>query len=856
MMVLRLAWRLARGQSARVWLLVACIALGVSARVCVGSFSAAIERALVREARPLLGADLEVASNQPLSADEERELLAALPAGARVLPQLRFTTMALAVDSGLARTVEVRAVAAGHPLYGDVRVAPGDLAQLFGSEAVVFVEGALLAQLDVAVGSSVRLGAEGFRIAGVIEEEPGLGANPFSLGPRVLISLARVADTGLDAGGARLRHARLIAMEPQQVAGVVEALRERWQLPERSPTGFGGRIENERGLGLRTAAQASASTARIYDRVGDFLRVIALAALLLGGIGVASLVRGYVAEQRDTVAMLQVLGATPGRVTTIFLIQSGILGLVGGVIGAVAGALLQNLALLAARSYLPVPADLGIDVAAMAWGVVLGAGVAVCFAAVALAGMHGLRPAAVLRGDQASSAGWWRTLAVSAAVTAAVMVLAAVEARSWRTGPAVVAALMVGGLVTAAMGWILLRLPGMATRGLRGRWFGLRHGLRNLTRPGFRPLAAVVAIAAAAQLLAAMATYRASVSADLAAGAGNNRPGWFCIDLQSDQVQEFTTFVREKYGVEVDTSPMVRARLRTINGSEPEMAEGRSRATREAERGQFMRGREQRLSWRDQLGPDETIVAGHWMGDDPMLIEASLEQRFAKDIGARLGDVLSFDIQGVPLQATVTSIRAVRWANLRPNFFILLSPHALGDAPQSWVAAIPRITDARAAGLVGALTIRFPNLTVFDVGEIGERLGTVVEHIGLTVRLLGYFCLAAGMLVLVGIGIGTAWARRSDAALLAVLGGTRRTLALSIIGEFAALGLIAGGCGLLLGLLHARVVLATMFELQLVVPWMELGLLLGAIVTVGMAAGLIACRQVFTLRPLAVLREE
>lgn len=851
MLTLRLAWRLARGQSARIWLLIACIALGVCARVCVGSFSSALDRALTREARPLLGADLEIASNQPLSTEQEDDLAGILPSGARTAVQVRFTTMALAEDNGRARTVEVRAVDPGHPLYGTVVVTPGRVDDLFGSAPVVFVQQELLDQLGVEVGSVLRLGAEGFRIAGVISDEPGLGANLFAMGPRVLIARARLADTGLDGGGARLRYARLIAVDPAAVADVVKNLRTRWKLDERMNVGFGGRIENEQGVALRTAAQASGSASRIYDRVGDFLRVIALAALLLGGIGVASLMRGFLTESRDTVAVLQVLGATPARILRVFLWQSALVGLAGGIIGALAGVALENLLLVLGRSFLPVPADLGVDLPVMAWGILLGLVASVGFAAFALMAVHGMRPAAVLR-DEAVTGGGWRTWIVGVVLLVVALVVAGYEARSWRTGPMMVGALTVGATFTALICWPALYLPAIVARLVARGAFGIRHGLRNLTRPGFRPLAAVVAIAAAAQLLGAMATYRASLTADIVQGGDGQRPGWFSIGLESDQVADFKAAVRHQTGVEPLLSPMVTARLKGINGTQPDTDGG---ATREAERNRFMRSREQRLSWRNDLGPDEVIVEGRWMADQHDGVEASLEKRFAGNIGAKLGDVLTLDVQGVPITATVTSIRAVRWLNLRPNFFILLSPHALEGAPQSWVAAVPKPDDGRGSGLVAALATRFPNVTTFDIGELGGKLGVVIERISLAVRFLGWFCVGAGILVLIGIGIGTGRQRRGDAALLAVLGGTGRTLLASITAEFAALGAIAALCGLGFGVLHATVVLVGGFELDLVVPWDELAVIAVGIVAVGVLSGLAACRSVFTSRPLTVLRD-
>jgi putative ABC transport system permease protein len=490
----------------------------------------------------------------------------------------------------------------------------------------------------------------------------------------------------------------------------------------------------------------------------------------------------------------------------------------------------------------------------MLWGVALGVGVAVGFAALVLVAILGMRPAALLRDDQGASAGRWRVLVIALVLIGAVMVVAGVEARSWRTGPLIVTALIVGAICTAVIARLVLGLPQRLARVvLAGRGFGVRHGLGNLTRPGFRPLAAVVAIAAAAQLLAAMATYRASLSYDIDSGGEGRRPGWFCLGIEADQLEPFSALVRTTAGVEAQLSPMVMARLKSINGAEPRTERG---ATREAERGKFMRGREQRLSFRSELSPDERLVLGTWMSDDESRVEASLEQRFAGDIGATLGDVLTFDVQGVPVTATVTSIRAVRWANLRPNFFVLLSAHALRDAPQAWIAAIPRTDDGRGGGLVAALAERFPNVTCFDIGELGGKLSVAIARIDLAVRFLGWFCLGAGVLVLIGIGIGTGRQRRGDAALMAVLGGTRRTIIASILAEFATLGALAAGCGLVFGVVLARVVLVTFLDLHLVVPWLELALVALAIVVVGAVSGLAACRSVFTRHPLGVLRDE
>ncbi len=858
MLTARLAWRLSRGQAARLWLLVACVAIGVAARVCVGSFTGTVERALAREARPLLGGDIEIAANQPLSADKRSELDEAMPVGSRIQGQLHFTTMGSCAENGRARPVEVRAVDPGHPFAGDIHVADQrgeahDVTPLFGDEALVYVQRELLPQLGATRGGTLRLGATSFRIAGELIDEPGLGANPFALGPRVLIARSRADGTGLVGTLARVRHVTLVVLpEPAGTELLANALRERWNISKDDAGGFGGRVGGESGIAIRTARQAQQSVARTFDRMTDWLRLVSLIALLLGGIGVAALVRGFVTEHLDAMATLQVLGARPGLVVRVFLIQAAGVGVVGGLIGGLIGTLAQDILVMLLAGWLPAGSGLAVDWRALSWGLALSIATAIGFAALPLAAMRGLRPLAVMRGDGSAGGGLAATAALSLLLLAGFMVIAALEARSWVLGPMFVGILAVGSAINAGLG--ALSLWSIARLKPRLFGFGIRHGLANLGRPGFRPVAALVALAAAAQLLATMTAHRASLDRELDLTGRSSLPGFFAVDVQDDQVDDFRALLAKEFKLsDVALSPVVRARLTAINGATPS---GGDDATREAERNRFMRRREQNLSWRN--APDELaehISAGRWMSSDGKRVECSLEQRFAKNIGAKLGDTLAFDVQGVPVDAVVTSLRTVRWASLRPNFFVLLSPHALIGAPTMWIAAIPQVQPDDRARLPGVLAAHFPNVTAFDIADTGARVTAVIDRVVLAVRGVAALALVAGLAVLIGVALSTARARRTDASLIAVLGGGRRTLLASLTAEFAVLGLVAAALGSGQGVLHAWAV-AAWFELRLTVPLGELALLAGGIALAATIAGVLACRQAITAPPLAVLRDE
>ncbi|MBA2479588.1 MAG: hypothetical protein H0V44_02915, partial [Planctomycetes bacterium] len=773
-----------------------------------------------------------------------------------------FVTMAACARTSLSHTVELRAVSPGYPLYGTLRVAGAsgqgiDSTALFGDAPAAFVQSDLLDQLQARIGDELRLGRASFTIAGVLLEEPGVSANPFTLGPRVLISRAHVVATGLAGPGARVRHATLVACpDPLAADRTVASLRARWKLPNDAPTGFGGRAESPSGMVVRTARQSQDSLSRFFDRLGDFLGLVSLTALLLGGVGVASMVRGFVAERLDSVATISVLGASMTRVMRVFVLQAIGIGLIGGLIGGLAGTLIENALALALRGTLPIQIGFGVDLTSVAWGVALGVVTAGYFSALPLIEVRALKPLAVMRGDTAAPTARWPAFATMVVGVAGFTAVAAFESRSLVVGPLFIAALVVGALTL--QGISRLALPLIARSPLRRLGFGVKHGLGNLARIGFRPASAVVAIGSSALLFGSMMLHQASLQHELDPSRRGGLPSLFAIDLQPDQVEDFRALLaREGVTGEVALSPIVKGRYR--GRGDAARGEGTTGTTpgltREQQDGRWARNREQNLSYREALGPDESILSGQWLSDDPDRVEASLERRFAQRLGVDVGDVVDFDVQGVAVQAEVTSVRAVRWGGLRPNFFILLSPHALRDAPQTWVASVPAMEDARRSRVQSAVTAAFPNVTLLDISSIAVKIRDIVERITVAVKFMGLFCLLAGLVVLVGIGLSTARERVLDAALLKVLGGGNRTLVASLASEFAALGLVGASAGLVLALAFGWILVEQVMDLTLAIPWLRLAGLLVAMGLISALAGLAACRRVFTARPLEVLRE-
>jgi putative ABC transport system permease protein len=879
---LRLAAGFLGGQASRTWLSVFCVALGVAACTGVGAFLASLDASLARESRLLLGADIEVSGREPLSKARVGELLKLLPAGSRISERVSLLTMAstLPGNPGGRRTrlVQLGSVDRAYPLAGRLEV---DAAQ--GSPdasnlqrgARLFAQRELCVELGLGVGGKLRLGSRVFTLAGILVDEPGLGASAFSLGPRVLIGAGEAAAAGLTGFGSNVSYETLVALpDASQTESVASQVRRHWGI-SKLPYAH-GQPPPSGTLSLRTPKDAQDDLRRFFDRLADYLGLVSLAALLLGGVGVAGVMRGFVREAAVPSGILRAVGATPAMLRAVFAWQVLALGALGGVLGAALGWGGQVLLASALGDFLPVVLRASFSLRPVAWGLFLGLLTALAFGMEPVLAAGGRSAAALLRDEDPPLPPRWRRVCglplrppwdaalvwrlVCGLIFAGV---AALQAHSWLRGPGSFAALALGAWSLRSMGARLLpRLAALRGSSLlpRGRpGFALRHALANLGRPGLRAGAGVVALGCAALLLGVLAVYQHSLLAELDPARERGRmPDLFMIDVQKTQVNPLKALaVSVAPGTRLQMSPMVKARYRGKLGEpDPAGSPAAHAATREQEDSRALRDREQNLSWRDQLGPDESLAQGTWMDPRGRDVEASLEQGYAERLGVGLGDVLRFDVQGVEVQARVSSLRKVDWAGFQPNFFVLLSPWALRDAPQTWIASAAHVGGpARIQALQSAVVDRFPNVTLFEVAHVAAKILAILDKIAAAVRLVALGSLATGLMVLAGLALATARTRRAEAALLKVLGASQGQILAATAWEFGLLAALAAALGLGLSLLFGWVLLVKVFELEYGVPWLQLAALALLFTATGTLTGLAASWQVYRAAPAEVLRE-
>jgi putative ABC transport system permease protein len=841
---LRYAGRELRGAFGRLIFFTLCLSVGVAAVVAVAGLSDSMDETLRAEARKLLAADLVVEGSRPLPEELDGEL-ASIPGAIRTLVK-ELPSMVASNDAAEARSVlaELKAIDGDYPFYGDLELdPPGRLDRVIDAEQVV-VAPPLLEQLDVAVGESIRIGEAAFTIAGLVRREPDSLGMSFTLGPRVLMSAAGLARSGLERFGSRIQHRALIKMPAgssrQETAAAADRLRR--SLPDVAY------------LSIETYAEAQPTVRGSLRRAENFLGVVALLSLLIGGIGVAQAVRAWLAGRMDAIAILRSLGTRPREVLMLYLGQTFVLGLLGSLLGVAAGVAIVAAAPLVAGDLLPVVPGQPLRPLAALRGLALGVGVALLFSLPALLAVRRVPPSRVLRVDAEplppSRPAWWGATIL---LFAGICGMAILQSGSTARGLQFAAGLMVAAGVLALAAGLLSRFVGRVPRRFSRIW--VRHGLAALSRPGAGTLGAMVALGLGVLVVLSMYLVQSGLGRQLEADLPDDSPTAFLIDVQPSQWSGVRELLAGERALSVDSVPVVMARLAAIDGRPiDDLVEELDANRAEEGRRRWVLTREQRLTYMERLPADNVVVRGAlWSAPDRP--EISVELGFAEDLPVDVGSVLTFDIQGVPIDLHVSSVRTVEWERFGINFFLVVEPGVLDEAPQTRVVAT-RLPDLGEQRVQDRLAASFPNVTLLDIRAILEKIATIVARIGLGVRLLGGFTVLAGIAILAGTVSAGAARRAREVALLKTLGMTRRGVIAVFSVEYALLGLVSGligsaGAGLLAWAMLTRgMEIAWSFD-----PIAHLAAVAGSVVLT-VVAGIATSSRALTRRPVEVLRTE
>ncbi len=818
---LRRDWR-----SGELRILVAALVIAVASITTVGFFTDRVQQVMRAQGNELLGADLVLASSDPLDA---KYAARAAENNLRTARTLSFRSAALAGER--MQLVEVKAVSASYPLRGALRVSPRAFVRDFETRSVpargeVWVGVRLLQSLDVQIAGAIRLGEAAFTITRVLSYEPDRAGDLFNIAPRVLMNIEDVPATQLIQPGSRVRHRLLLAGERDDVQVFRTWLRPRLATRERLLTLEEGRPQLRRAL----------------EKARQYLGLAALASVLLAGVAVAMAARRFARRHLDTAAIMRCLGATQGIIIKLFAWEMAWLALAaslgGAALGYAAQAVLARLLSGMVAGALPMP-----SVTPALIGVPMGVIVLIGFALPPLLALRHVSPLRVLRRDMGFIAP--SNLAVYGVALAAMTALMAWQVRDLRLLAYVLGGVMVTLVLLGAVAYFLVRIM----NGLRGRvGVAWRFGLANIARRGRASTAQIVAFGLGIMVLLLLSIVRGDLLEGWRRTIPEQAPNQFLINIQPDQVAGLRVFLGKRGVTAPDLYPMVRARLLAVNGRAVTAAvfaqpHGRRHALREFN-----------LSWAARLQGDNRVIAGRWWrAEDSGRPFISLEKGLAEDLGIGLGDMLTFDVAGARLEVSVTNLRTVEWDSFNVNFFTVLPPGLLDDYPTTYITSFylaPQRKD-----MLAELVRRFPNVTVIDVAALMTKVRFIMDRVILAVEYVFAFTVLAGLAVLFAAIQTTQDERRYEGAVLRTLGARRGQLLRSLLAEFATLGMLAGVlAGLtatVLGYVLAEYVFGFVYSLN---PWLWLVGLVGGAVGIGIA-GTLGTWSVLRQPPAKTLRE-
>src|SRR3954470_5331513 len=840
--VVSMAFRELKVQPRRLTLLVGTIALGVSALVAINSFSDNLRDSVRRQSRALLGADISLVSGQPFSPAVER-LLDTLSQKADLARVTSFAGMAYVTRTQGSRLVQVSAVAGGYPFYGQIRTAPAEAWQeLQSKDHRVVVDPSLLSALAARVGDTLALGEARFLIGGSVESAPSEAGFRFALGPPIYIPAKRLDETRLLGFGARAQYEVYLRL----TSGSAQELADRYRVPLRS----------ER-VTLHTVADNQRNLTDLLSRLTSYLGLVALTALLLSGIGVASAIVVLVRQRSDSIAVLRCLGATGREVLLIYLLESVLVGVVGSILGAGLGAMLQRVLPALLASLLPVDVATSVSWSALVLGVATGVWVAAMFAIPPLLSIRQIAPLEALRRRYDPVRGRRDIAALLAlfALAASILGLAVYQVGSWRRGAA-----FAGGIaLVLGLLWVVAVA---LTRAIRHRvpagWpYVWRQGLANLHRPSNQTVMLVLAIGFGVFLLGTLFMVQHNLLRQLRLTGGPARPNLVLFDIQADQLPGVEQDLARQHLSPGSATPIVTMRLQSIKGRSVTQLLSDTSVSDDGRSNAWAFRREYRSTYRDTVVSSERVVRGKWWtgstGDSGQI---SIEQDVARELGVGVGDEIVWDVQGVPIGSRIANVREVDWARFEPNFFVVFAPGTVDQAPRTFVA-LTRVASAPDRGkFQRRLAKRSSTIPIWNLSFLQEALERLVDRVALAIRFMALFSLMVGGLVLVGALASSRFQRIREGALLRSLGATRNQVYRVVLAEYLSLGLLASAVALVLSAGAGWAVARFVFEGTFSLPLLPMAGLAATIVLLTVAVGVGNSRDVVRRAPLEVLREE
>ena len=838
-LALRLALREMRGGLKGFYIFLACIALGTAAIAGVNSVSSAITQAIASQGQSLLAGDARFEFRNRLATPEELKHFQGL---GDVSLSTGLRSMVRLPDGSDQTLVEAKGVDGAYPLYGALEAEPNkpapDLFARQGDTYGAVVAPLLLDRLGVAVGDEILLGTAKLTIVATLVREPDAVSEGFGFAPRLMVSQEALQASGLVQTGSLVENSyRIRLADPGMSFATLRA-----EANKAFPTA---------GWSIRTSDSAAPSLTANITRFSQFLTLVGLTALIVGGVGVANAVRAYLDSKRSVIATFKCLGAPASLVALVYLMQIALIASVGILIGLVAGALMPMVAMQFLGGVLPVPAEAALYPSSLLLAAVFGLLTALAFAVLPLGHAREV-PATALFREQGFDAG--RLPSWPYVLGAAVFLAALAGLAIFTAYDRYIAVVFLGAI---AFAFVVLRVVAMlitalASRSPRVNSPALRLAVGNIHRPGALTSSVVLSLGLGLALLVTLTLIDGNLRRDLTGNLPERAPNFFFVDIQSNEVEGFRTVLAanmpEGKIIEV---PMLRGRVMELNGVEV----GKVKVPPE---GQWVLRGDRGITYAKRVPENSTLSAGEWWPEDysgEPLVSFSTEE--GRELGLKLGDTVTVNVLGRNITARIANFRNVEWESLSINFVMVFSPNTFAGAPHAWLATVidPSATAAEEATTLKAITNAYPTVTSVRVKDALDVVNELVSQLATAIRAAAAVALIASILVLAGALAAGNRARVHDAVVLKTLGATRTTLIRAFSYEYMMLGLATAVFALFAGGVAAWFVVSRIMKLpSSFLPDVAVTTVVIALVlTVGM--GLAGTWRILGQKAAPVLRE-
>ncbi|WP_068310550.1 ABC transporter permease [Polycladidibacter hongkongensis] len=838
----RFALREMRGGLRGFYVFIACIALGVAAITGVQSFSSALTTGIEAQGQEILGGDAAFSLIHREATEQQQKLLTQY---GNVSHAATMRAMAREPQSSAQTLVEIKAVDSAYPLYGAVASTPQLAPAALSSPAQdgfypALVEPALLERLNISVGQYLNLGQATLRVAAVLDSEPDKLGSGMTFGPRVLISQEALAQTGLMQPGSLVTHHYRVRLPGEAgtdaIAQLTNAAKE--QFPDA-------------GWRIRSRTQAAPSLQNNITRFAQFLSLVGITALIVGGVGVAGAVRSYLGTKRETIAALKCLGASGDFVFRLYLLQIIVIASLGIVLGLIAGAILPVIALALLGSVLPFEASATFYLSDMALGAVFGLLTATAFALWPLGRAHDVPPTVLFRDDFSSrNRRPHRRYLIAAWLTIALLAtLAVVMSYDQRIAVLYVAACAGVYLLLMLVARLIMATARRVTKLKSTEW---RLAVGNIHRPGALTQSVILSLGLGLSLLVALALIDGNLRNTLQQTAEGEAPSFFFLDVQNYEKDAFDALLAEQApDAKVQSAPMLRGRITKLAGTPTE------ELNPPADAAWVLRG-DRGITYAAKLPENSELTSGEWWSEndsgEPLV---SFDDELAGLLGVKIGDMVTINVLGRQMSARIANTRTVKWESMAINFVMVFSPNTFAGAPHTHLTTVAwpqQSTLEQEIALQSKVVDAFPTVTAIRVKDAITQVNELIGQLAWGIRGASSITLIASVLVLAGALAAGHQSRIYDAVILKTLGATRGRLIHAYIIEYALLGLAAAVFSLIAGGIAAWFVMVHVMDGSFTfLPITALAATIAALLlTIGF--GLVGTWQVLGKKPAPNLR--